>query len=123
MKNTERNEETETLASFLLGIPSMVLAGGAIVILFSYWLHFPIGPASFYRIESRVIQGRVRPIERFVPTLDFFWLLVAGTVWGALGMFFSRRRQRSAPTAVAGLIGCLAGLVFAWVLMVLLSAS
>ena len=64
-----------------------------------------------------------RPIEWIVPTLDFFWVLVAGTVWGAIGMFLSRRRARSAPTAAAGLIGCLAGFLLAWALMLSLSGG
>lgn len=121
MKEPRRNVQTETLASFLLGIPSMVLAGGGIILMVSYWLHFPIGPTSFYSIETQAIEGRVRPLERIVPTLDFFWVLVAGTVWGALGMYFSRRREQSAPTAAAGLIGCLTAFILAWIWMLSLS--
>jgi hypothetical protein len=93
----------------------MVLAGGAIILMISYWINFPVGPEAFYRIETRKVEGRVRPVERITPTLDFFWVLVAGSAWGAMGLYLSRRRKQSAPTAAAGLLGCLAGFILAWI--------
>jgi hypothetical protein len=115
--------EGEPLVSLLHGASSLMLGLGAFILISSYLVGRPIGPAGFYetasiRVEKTNAMGQVfvTPREYIFPSMQLLVMLFVGTCMGGLGIHLTRRRwrHRKATTSAAGMIACAAAWVLAW---------
>jgi hypothetical protein len=117
----------ESIMSIICGTFALVLGSAAIVLLLSYLVGHPIGPARFYvteqiqvRDSSRQAQAVPVPYKYFLPSLPLLAILIAGACSSGLGIHVTRRRwpNRKAITSSIGMIVCAVGLCLAWCLVV-----
>jgi hypothetical protein len=122
----EVKPEGEPLFSLLCGAPSLSIGLGAFILITSYCVGRPIGPASFYkatpiRIERTNEMGQVLVTlrEYIFPSEQLVAMLFVGACLGGLGIHLARRRgrQRKATTSAADMIACAAALILAWGLL------
>lgn len=131
MRQTEYRP-AERMPSIVLGVTSLSIGLGALILLSSYLMDRPIASSEFYAVElvkvvDQDASGKpivMNPVKRIVPSMTMIWALFFGACNGGLGIHLSltESNDRKATTSAAGLLAC--SLAFALVLVLVgLAAS
>jgi hypothetical protein len=117
----DRDYDDHRTDSVLVGVPSLAIGLGGIILLLSLLVGKPIGALLFYDVErvpvvSKDAMGRKfeeKPAEQMVPSIGLIVALCVGAFLGGMGIYLSRadKKIRSARTSVSGLIACTVALV------------
>jgi hypothetical protein len=122
----DRDRHEPRMSSLVVGVPSLAIGLGGIILLLSCLLGKPVGSHAFYDLapasdevkDDRGTPFNARPAEYIVPSFGLLLALCLGTFWGGFGIYLGRKEEGNLPARIsaAGLILCSAALALSCLL-------